>query len=267
MVAAYELHANNHCVHCELLMRKIISQHHRLLIGSAMTAVTVAALATGLMLSASGTSEADDPFEGLHLATPFPRPDEQGARSVDDARDEISNIEGLGEAVAAVESGDVARLLDLTRQESLRCADAGRVAPVECLDDPTAVLTVVDHLVGFDRTAARPVEWMASRLHDIVDGDPATLVFASRDGALPAGPGGRYFLVFESPQASDPQGRYNAVGLLVVPGRASPIEAITFITPDHNALEWVQGFAPDDQILIAPESVAGWPGLGDGRSE
>jgi hypothetical protein len=208
------------------------------------------------------TRPAINPPNGRPFATPFPTPDERSARPVDDARTQLAQIDGLGEVIAAAEAADVSALLALAQPGIIRCAEAGRTAPSECAAQPTAELVSVTQVVGASRLTPRPVTRMERRLHQMFDKNAPSLVFASRDGTLPVGAGGRYFLVFKAPQVLDPESGADAIGLIVSPGRDHPIESFTFILPAYNGLEWIQLEAPHSQVLITPESVQSWPGRG-----
>lgn len=188
-----------------------------------------------------------------------PRPNETSAKSVDEAKKELSQNASLDAIIKAAEAGDASRLVDLTQKHDGYCSSS-RQLPVECKS-----LTDNVPAVYFDVSRSLwPVDTMRKWLAGILSNGPISLEFVARDSRLPAGDGGRYYIIFRASAAANDFSGLDGVGLIVSPGRPDPIETITFFEPGEKGLIWVQYVSRDGAkylILITPESVKGWPGL------
>lgn len=220
-------------------------------------ALTAALVTAGVLAWTMSTSTAERPPDqgnpeirrqlglppGLNIATPEPRPAVAEAAPVNVARTRLQSLERIGDVVRAAESGDVDQLLALLVTEQ---RDGVEVA---IHDD------------------AFQYAWSIERVRLVFETlGPLSLTLASRTGA-----GDTYYIAFTRPAVVDTGGEEgggipaDGIGFTVRPGEARPIVSFSLLSPGWNALQWVQVYSPDKQVLITPESLDGWRGQGDDR--
>lgn len=228
-----------------------------------------AAIYATAMLSAGDTTYPEQKDNaGLTPADHEPdyvRPNEDGATSLESARQRLAGIDAIARAIEAVENSDVDALLEAS-PEGNYCDRAVRGGqPSQC---PTGASY---HPAAYIQTAfAEPIlvpsEELRRYLEAVVARQPVALTLIAREA-------GRYYLVFKAAQAVHLDGSdYDGIGLVVDPDAPQPVQWFRFFLPENNGVEWLQIRAREAEgsprfELVAPESVQGWPGLWGERGD
>jgi hypothetical protein len=203
-------------------------------------------------------------IDDLPRATPYARPDESLAQSVDSGRLALKRNDSLRDVIEAIEAGDIDGVTALIRSGNY-CGQRLREPLPECNGLDTVKGLYSGQLIIKD-PILKPVETVEEWLAAFFAKGQARLEFASRDSRLSEGDGGKYYLVFrgEKSLVFGAGNEYDKLAVVVTPGTEEPIESFAFLVVDGNGLRWIQQLGGDDgarhQRLILPESVADLPG-------
>jgi len=193
--------------------------------------------------------------------------------SIDDARRELSKNADLAAVIKAAEAGNVDALLGLAEKTDGFCGRY-RELPPECASRD-AVVSGVFQDCGL--RCIRSVTTMHDWLSQTLVYQPIKLTFAARDGGLPEGNGGRYFLTFQAAALGTFED-HDGIALIVQPGRDGVINLFTFTGSAEVGLAFAQlhlvqddvpnppAASMEDLTLIAPVDVSKWRDV-SGRTE
>lgn len=191
----------------------------------------------------------------------LPRPDEARAASIDLVREQLMSDSSLKAILEAVESGDVASLLQDAARADYCQAPFRDDVPADCQSGGSYPARLIEAAL----TVPIPVrlEELGSALESLLQQQPLRLTLVAQEQGAAA----RYYLVFKANGAVDWGGsQYDSLGLVVDVGADAPIQWFRFIIPENNGLEWLQlrtTEAPSKPRfdLLGPASVSDWPGL------
>lgn len=199
-------------------------------------------------------------------STPLPFPDESSARSLSEAREELLALPGMAAVFTNVEAGDVDGLLQLADTGNF-CERTFRASevPDECSDN---VELAVYHEGSGPKPLLLPVDSLRRSIGNVFAlGTPELTLVTKEQGAE------RYYLLLKGAGTTpDADVLYDGLGIVVEPGQDLPVRWLRMIIPWNNGIEWMQLRATEAEgeprfDLVAPESVADWPGMWGETSE
>ncbi len=247
-------------------MHLLMAHRNRLISGA-----TILCIVAGLLVWATVGLFAENPSydevkdnsgsPALSVDPPqLPRPNEDGATTLDQASTELSSQPGLGSVIKAAESGDVSSLLGALKLGDY-CSVTFRGGPAEeCKDGKSHPAAFVESATT--TPVLQPLELVERYVGSILSDSPVELTLVARD----AGQGDNFYLVFKASQPTVLDGeKYDGLGIVVNPKSETPIQWVRFIIPENNGLEWLQIRASEADgsprfDLVAPESIKDWPG-------